>query len=54
MDRSKGFTPALGFHAFTPLYDRVAALTTRERTFKRAPVSYTHLDVYKRQASARR
>jgi ubiquinone/menaquinone biosynthesis C-methylase UbiE len=36
MDRSKGFTPALGFHAFTPLYDRVAALTTRERTFKRA------------------
>lgn len=36
MDRTKGFTPALGFHALTPLYDRVVALTTRERTFKRA------------------
>jgi hypothetical protein len=35
MDRSKGIHAALGFHAFTPLYDRVAALTTRERTFKR-------------------
>lgn len=28
--------PALGFHALTPLYDRVVALTTREETFKRA------------------
>jgi ubiquinone/menaquinone biosynthesis C-methylase UbiE len=36
MDRTKGFTPALGFHALTPLYDRVVALTTRERTFKQA------------------
>jgi SAM-dependent methyltransferase len=36
MDRTKGFTPALGFHALTPLYDRVVALTTRERTIKRA------------------
>lgn len=36
MDRTKGFTPALGFHVLTPLYDRVVALTTRERTFKRA------------------
>ncbi len=36
MDRTKGFTPALGFHMLTPLYDRVVALTTRERTFKRA------------------
>ena len=36
MDRTKGFTPALGFHALTPLYDRVVALTTRERTFKGA------------------
>jgi SAM-dependent methyltransferase len=36
MNRTKGFTPALGFHALTPLYDRVVALTTRERTFKRA------------------
>jgi ubiquinone/menaquinone biosynthesis C-methylase UbiE len=36
MDRTEGFTPALGFHALTPLYDRVVALTTRERTFKRA------------------
>lgn len=34
--QSKGFTPALGFHALTPLYDLVVALTTRERTFKRA------------------
>jgi len=29
MNRTKGFTPALGFHALTPLYDRVVALTTR-------------------------
>ncbi|HWH73980.1 MAG TPA: class I SAM-dependent methyltransferase, partial [Methylibium sp.] len=36
MDGTKGFTPALGFHVLTPLYDRVVALTTRERTFKRA------------------
>lgn len=36
MDRTKGFTPALGFYALTPLYDSVVALTTRERTFKRA------------------
>lgn len=36
MDGTKGFTPALGFHALTPLYDRVVALTTRERTVKRA------------------
>ena len=36
MDRTEGFNPALGFHALTPLYDRVVALTTRERTFKRA------------------
>lgn len=36
MNETRGFTPALGFHALTPLYDRVVALTTRERTFKRA------------------
>jgi SAM-dependent methyltransferase len=36
MDHTGRFTPALGFHALTPLYDRVVALTTRERTFKRA------------------
>jgi 2-polyprenyl-3-methyl-5-hydroxy-6-metoxy-1,4-benzoquinol methylase len=36
MGGTKGFTPALGFHALTPLYDRVVALTTRERIFKRA------------------
>ena len=36
MDQTKGFTPALGFHALTPLYDRVVALTTREQTIKRA------------------
>ena len=36
MGETKGFTPALGFHVLTPLYDRVVALTTRERTFKRA------------------
>jgi len=30
------FTPALGFHALTPLYDRVVGLTTRERTFRQA------------------
>ena len=36
MDRTKGFTPALGFHVLTPLYDRVVAMTTRERTFKQA------------------
>lgn len=28
--------PALAYHALTPLYDRVVALTTRERTFKAA------------------
>lgn len=36
MDGTKGFTPALRFHALTPLYDSVVALTTRERTFKQA------------------
>jgi ubiquinone/menaquinone biosynthesis C-methylase UbiE len=36
MSEMKGFTPALGFHVLTPLYDRVVAMTTRERTFKRA------------------
>jgi SAM-dependent methyltransferase len=36
MNDARGFTPALGFHALTPLYDRVVAMTTRERTFKRA------------------
>ncbi|MBI5716352.1 MAG: methyltransferase domain-containing protein [Burkholderiales bacterium] len=36
MDEAKSFTPALGFRVLTPLYDRVVALTTRERTFKRA------------------
>ncbi len=36
MDEAGGFTPALGFHVLTPLYDRVVAITTRERTFKRA------------------
>jgi len=36
MERTNGFTPALGFHVLTPLYDRVVALATRERTFKRA------------------
>jgi SAM-dependent methyltransferase len=36
MDGTKGFTPALGFHVLTPLYDHVVALTTRERTFKQA------------------
>ena len=35
-DTKRGFTPALGFHALTPLYDRVVAMTTRERIFKRA------------------
>lgn len=35
MADKKGFTPALGFHVLTPLYDRVVAMTTRERTFKR-------------------
>lgn len=36
MDGTRGITPALGFHVLTPLYDRVVAMTTRERTFKRA------------------
>ncbi len=36
MDETRGFTPALGFHLLTPLYDRVVAVTTRERTFKGA------------------
>lgn len=36
MNGTKGITPALRFHALTPLYDRVVALTTRERTFKQA------------------
>ncbi|GIX54525.1 class I SAM-dependent methyltransferase [Sphaerotilus sulfidivorans] len=36
MGGTKGSTPALGFHVLTPLYDRVVALTTRERSFKRA------------------
>lgn len=36
MDGASGFTPALGFHVLTPLYDRVVAITTRERTLKRA------------------
>ncbi|MCU0937877.1 MAG: methyltransferase domain-containing protein [Burkholderiaceae bacterium] len=36
MNDAGGFTPALGHYALTPLYDRVVAMTTRERTFKRA------------------
>lgn len=36
MNGERCFTPALRFHALTPLYDRVVAMTTRERTFKRA------------------
>lgn len=36
MDGTRGISPALGFHVLTPLYDRVVAMTTRERTFKRA------------------
>ncbi|MCR5882229.1 class I SAM-dependent methyltransferase [Rhizobacter sp. J219] len=36
MDGTEGFKPALGFHVLTPLYDRVVAMTTRERTFKQA------------------
>jgi ubiquinone/menaquinone biosynthesis C-methylase UbiE len=36
MNETREFTPALRFHALTPLYDSVVAVTTRERTFKRA------------------
>lgn len=36
MVEATGIKPALRFHALTPLYDRVVALTTREGTFKRA------------------
>jgi ubiquinone/menaquinone biosynthesis C-methylase UbiE len=36
MGGATGIKPALRFHALTPLYDRVVALTTRERIFKRA------------------
>lgn len=36
MNETRGFTPALGFNALTQLYDRVVAVTTRERTFKLA------------------
>lgn len=36
MGEATGIKPALRFHALTPLYDRVVALTTRERIFKRA------------------
>lgn len=36
MDGTRGITPALGFHMLTPLYDRVVAMTTRERIFKQA------------------
>ncbi|MDO9093142.1 MAG: class I SAM-dependent methyltransferase [Rubrivivax sp.] len=36
MVEATGIRPALRFHALTPLYDRVVALTTREGTFKRA------------------
>lgn len=36
MVETRGIKPALGFHALTPLYDRVVAVTTRERTFKQA------------------
>lgn len=31
MNGMRGFTPALGFHVPTPLYDRVLATSTRER-----------------------
>lgn len=33
-DPATRIKPALAYHALTPLYDRVAALTTRERRFK--------------------
>lgn len=44
MDRTKGITPALGLHVLTPLYDRVVALTTRERTFKRALLDQARIE----------
>jgi ubiquinone/menaquinone biosynthesis C-methylase UbiE len=34
--REPAYIPALSFHTLTPLYDPLVALTTRERTFKRA------------------
>lgn len=35
-DRDADYVPALAYHSLTPLYDRVVAATTRERTVKRA------------------
>ena len=37
------YVPALGFHALTRLYDPVVALTTREKTFKRALIAQARL-----------
>ncbi len=37
------YVPALGFRWLTPAYDRVVALTTRERTFKSALVAQAAL-----------
>lgn len=37
------FVPALGFRAFTPLYDSIVRVTTRERRFKRALIRQLEL-----------
>jgi ubiquinone/menaquinone biosynthesis C-methylase UbiE len=36
LEGDRRYVPALGFHWLTPLYDPIVALTTRERTFRRA------------------
>ncbi len=38
LDKDKRFTPALGKHWLTPFYDFSVALTTRERTWRKALV----------------
>ena len=43
MTRTHGYVPALGYDALTALYDPVVAMTTRERTFKRALIGQARI-----------
>ena len=43
MTSTRGYVPALGYDALTALYDPVVAMTTRERTFKRALIGQARI-----------
>src|SRR5581483_6293325 len=45
---SRDYIPALGYRWLTPAYDAAVALTTRERTFKRALIEQAKLQAQER------